>query len=181
MTCRSVRIVVLCEDRQHESFVRRFLREVGWNTRSLRIERPPAGRGSAERYVHERFPVELQAVRSKGGERAYLIVMVDGDSRGVKGRRESLGEACSRQQTEPPRDADHVLVCVPTWNIETWFAYLGGETVDEARPDYPRLAHERDCDPFARVLAGMCRHRALRSPFPTSLQDVCEGYRRVFG
>ena len=178
---RSVRIVVLCEDRQHESFVRRFLREIGWNTRSLRIARSPSGRGSAEQYVHERFPAELQAVRSKGGERAYLIVIVDGDNQGVSGRRASLEEACVRQQKHPPQDSDHVLVCVPTWTIETWFSYLGGETVDETQPDYPRLSHERDCDPFAKELATMCRHQELRSPSPTSLQDACNNYQRVFG
>lgn len=74
-----------------------------------------------------------------------------------------------------------MLVCVPTWNIETWFSYLGGETVDETQPDYPRLSHERDCDPFAKELATMCRHQELRSPSPTSLQDACNNYQRVFG
>lgn len=178
---RRVRVVLLCEDRQHEAFVTRFLREVGWETRSLRVERAPAGRGSAEQYVRERFPAELQAVREKRGENAYLFVMVDGDNQGSAGRRASLAATCEEHRINPPSNADQLLVCVPTWSIETWLAYLGGETVDETRPGYPRLDRPRDCRPLVRELARMCRDRSLRVPAPRSLQDTCDRYRDLLG
>ena len=152
---RSVRIVLLCEDRQHESFVTRFLREAGWERRNFRIVRAPSGKGSAEQYVRERFPAELQAVRAKRGEQAYLFVMVDGDAHGAAGRMESLVAICEQHRIIPPNDADQVLVCVPTWNIETWLAYLRGETVDETRSGYPRLDRPRDCGPLVKELAKM--------------------------
>ena len=92
---RSVRIVLLCEDRQHETFVRRFLRRDGWDLRNIRVQIAPHGRGSAEQFVREQFPKELQAVRSKRNERVRLIVMIDGDDKGVRARRVSLDDACT--------------------------------------------------------------------------------------
>ena len=125
--------------------------------------------------------MELQAVRSKGGEQASLIAMLDGDSQGVAGRRSSLATSCIESGINPPSDADHVLVCIPTWNIETWLAYLGGETVDEGSADYPRLARPRDCTPMFAVLVEVCRGRTVRDPFPPSLEDTCTRYHRLFG
>ena len=66
---------------------------------------------------------------------------------------------------------------IPTWNIETWFAYLDGGAVDEARSDYPRLPRERDCQRHVTVLADMCRAGALRQPCPPSLDRTCDEYR----
>ena len=178
---RNVQIVLLCEDEQHEAFARRLLRGLGWDARNIRVERSPPGRGSAEQYVRERFPDELEAVRSRHGKSAHLIVMIDGDNQGVAGRRASLAAACHTKDVSPPSDADPVVISVPTWNIETWLAYLSGETVNESRGDYPRLARARDCRPMVRVLADMCRERTLRAPHPRSLEDTCTQYRRVFG
>jgi len=42
MSMRRVMIVLLCEDSQHESFVRRFLKTMGWDTRQLRVEKAPS-------------------------------------------------------------------------------------------------------------------------------------------
>ena len=157
------------------------MKKMGWNTRDLRVEKASSGRGSAEQYVRKRFPTELQVLRSKGGEQVYLIVMVDGDDRGVAGREASLASTCRENGIDPPSDPDHVLVCVPTWNIETWLSYLGGETVDERNADYPRLDRPRDCKPMVDELVDMCRRGALRSPFPPSLEDTCARYQRLFG
>ncbi len=178
---RNVRVVVLCEDRQHEAFLRRFLRKTHWNTRDLRIERAPMVRGSAESYVRSRFPRELQALRSKGEEEAYLIVLIDGDRQGSHGRISSLETACVERGTSPPNNGERVMICVPTWNIETWIAYLDGQTVDENRSDYPRLPRQRDCEPAVQNLVEMCRERTLRAPFPSSLEAACLEYQRVFG
>ena len=178
---RNVRIVLLCEDVQHETFATKLLVALGWHLRDFRVVRSPSGRGSAEQYVREHFPIELRGIRSKRGERAYLIVMIDGDDRGVAGRRASLDAACTERQITPPSDADQVLVCVPTRNIETWLAYLDGEVIDETKRDYPRLDRPRDCRPHVQTLADMCSQQALRSPSPPSLEDTCTQYGRVFG
>lgn len=178
---RNVRIVLLCEDVQQETFAKKLLVALGQRLRDFRVVRSPSGRGSAEQYVRERFPLELRGIRSKRGERAYLVVMVDGDDKGVFGRRASLDAACVKCQIPPPSDADQVLICVPTWNIETWLAYLDGEAVEENRRDYPRLDRPRDCAPHVQTLAEMCSRDTLRAPSPSSLEDTCTRYRHVFG
>lgn len=131
-------MVLLCEDKQHRAFVTRLIHRLGWKPRDLRIEQSPTGRGSAEHYVRNRFPRELQWLRSKGVERVYLIVMVDGDAAGVSKRKASLSAACHQLGVPPPGDADNVVICVPSWNIETWLAYLGGKTVDETNANTPK-------------------------------------------
>lgn len=178
---RNVRIVLLCEDAQHEAFAKKLLVALGWRLRDFRVVRAPSGRGSAEQYVRERFPIELRGVRSKRGEKAFLVVMIDGDDKGVSGRRASLDAACTERQIAPSSDADQLLVCVPTWNIETWLAYLDGQVVDESKRDYPRLDRPRDCGAHAQVLADMCNRNTLRPPYPPSMQDSCIQYRHVFG
>lgn len=178
---RNVRVVILCEDQQHEVFLRRFFKNMGWTLRDLRRVPSPPGQGSAEQFVRERFPLELKGLRSKGGEQVYLVVMVDGDARGIAARRDSLNAACEQQGIPPPRDTDRVLICVPTWNIEAWLAYLGGEAVDETKSNYPRLDRSRDCESLVNELAEMCRNGILREPAPQSLEDSCVSYRRVFG
>lgn len=179
---RKVRIVLLCEDTQHETFSRRFLEKAGWTVRDIRIVKGANGRGSAEQFIRERFPDELVIYRSRKHDASVaLLVMVDGDNRGVRRRVDELDTAC-RQRDIPCRDpGEHVLVFVPTWRIETWLAYLGGETVDEEKRDYPRLSRPRDCQPHVDRLAAMCRSDALREPAPSSLIAACTEYRRWSG
>lgn len=136
----------------------------------------------AEQFVREHFPEQLEEHRRRRNRVSVaLIVMVDGDDRGVDQRIAGLDDAC-RQRNIPSREpSENVLVLVPTWRIETWLAYLGGETVDEEKRDYPRLPRPRDCQPHVDRLADMCRSDALRKPAPSSLVAACTEYRRWSG
>jgi hypothetical protein len=169
---RRAQIVLLCEDSQHEAFVRRLLSRAGWDRRKIRVEKAPAARGSGEQFVRERFPAELEAIRRGHVERA-LVVMIDGDRRGRAGRLAQLDEACQAAGIGPRTAADRVVVAVPTWCIETWLAYLDGEAVDEERQGYPRLARERDCQRHVDELGKMCDAGRLRAPAPESLEASC--------
>ena len=145
---RNVQVVLLCEDRQHETFGRRFLAKAGWTIRHIRVEMAPKGRGSGEQFVRNRFPEELEAYRRrKHRVSVALLVMVDGDNQGVERRVAELDSACRERNIRCRDPGEQVLVFVPTWRIETWFAYLGGETVDEEKRDYPRLSRPRECQP----------------------------------
>ena len=68
---RTVQIVLLCEDAQHETFVRRFLSETGWETRAMRVEKAPAGRGSAEQYVRRQFPRDIEGSPPSTGQSGF--------------------------------------------------------------------------------------------------------------
>jgi len=175
---RTVQLVLLCEDSQHETFARRFLGKAGWSTRRLRIERVPPPRGSGAAFVRDRFPEELSAYRANRHRVAQgLIVLLDGDSRGVDARLKELESACRTQGIDPRTDDDKVAIFIPTWRIETWLAYLGGADVDETSKDYPKLDRPRDCQQQVNALWEMYQRRALRQPAPPSLEAACAEYQ----
>jgi hypothetical protein len=169
-----VELVILCEDRQQESFVREFARAVhGRTLRHVRVLVQPRGEGSGEQWVRERLPREVRAVRGAASATA-LVAITDTDSRE---RLRQLQHHCESQGIAWPRPGERVLVLLPCRNIETWLAYLAGETVAEERPSpYPRLARQSQCRPHVAELARMCRDGALREPAPDSLRQACVGY-----
>ena len=172
-----MRLTLLCEDTQHEAFARRFLEKTGWSTHQLRVEKAPGGRGAAEQFIRKRFPTELKEHRRRHGN-VSLAVLIDGDSRGVAGRLAQLDAACDQEQIPRRESGEPVFILVPTWSIETWFAYLNGKTVAEDRRDYPRLSREKECQQHVAELHGMCRSRQFKEPVPPSLTAACQEYQR---
>ena len=127
----------------------------------------PEGAIPAEQFVREQFVRELQEYRGRRNQVACaLAVMIDGDNAGVGQRRATLDDACREAGIEPRQNGESVAVFVPTWNIETWIAYLNGGNVDEGRRNYPRLARERECRAQVNNLVGMRRQHDLRPPAP---------------
>ena len=169
--------MLLCEDKQQETFAYRFLRKMGWTRHQIRIRPAKPGKGSAEQYVRNRFPKELVEHRRNSVAQA-LMVMMDGDKLGIRGRMAELDDACTIAKTRPRNSKEYVLVFIPTWRIETWLAYLSGATVDETKRDYPRLRRPRDCAPHVTTLVEMCQENRLRQPAPASLAAACREYRR---
>ena len=171
--------MLLCEDKQQSTFVYRFLIEMGWRKNQIRIRSAKPGKGSAEQFVRNRFPKELNEHRARPSVSRALMVMMDGDNRGISGRMAELADACTKAKTSPRTQKEQdVLVFIPTWRIETWLAYLESETVDETKRDYPRLPRPRDCARHVDTLVKMCRNKALRKPAPASLAAACDEYRR---
>jgi hypothetical protein len=103
--------------------------------------------------------------------------MLDGDAAGVAARIAALNAACRAVGVQPRQNDDRVAVFVPTWRIETWLAYLDGDTVDEPNQNYPELRRERDCKRHVQVLVEMCHNGRLRDPAPSSLESACDEYR----
>lgn len=173
-----VRITLLCEDSQTDSFVRRFLRRRNFRGRDVRTLPLPEGRQSGEQWVRERYPAELRTIRGRRG--AWLIVVTDADDHSTNDRRGQLDAACQERNVPARTDADPVILIVPRRNIETWLAYLdAGKPVDEDKT-YPRLRRARDCDRHAGTLFSMCRGaRQLDAAAPPSLRKACEEYGRL--
>jgi hypothetical protein len=174
---RNVQVVILCEDRQHEAFARRFLTRTGRHVRVQRVEINPKGRGSGEQFVRQRFVKELAYYRArKHRVEQALIVLIDADGRDVAARIEQVENGCIEAGGERRQRDERVAIFVPARNIETWLAYLEGQTVNE-NDTYPKLKHERDCGRHADHLYTMCQQRALRNPSPPSLDAACEEFR----
>ena len=177
MSIRRVKIVLLCEDSQHEAFTVRFLKGMGWNTRELRVEKNPAARGSAEQWVREKFPDELRFYRQRRQRAASgLIAMVDADTRDVQDRINEFEAGCNAKQIPFRAYNEAVAIGVPKRNIETWIHYLNGQQVNE-QDDYPKLDRERACKPAVNNLVQLCKSTGLRPDAPPSLVAACDEYR----
>lgn len=181
---RSVQIVLLCEDRQHEAFARRFLKKIGKDYRVQRVERVnPKGRGSGEQFVRERFKKELEYYRlRKHRVGQALIVLIDADTKSNGRESQNPHERVMARirelesAAETRKNDECVIIFVPARNIETWLAYLEGQTVNENKV-YPHLKRERDCQHHVDCLFEMCQEGILRQPAPTSLEEACREYR----
>ena len=173
----SAKVVLLCEDTQTESFVRRFLRHRNIRHRDLFTKPLPHGAQSGEQWVRTQFPKELKAIRARQG--AWLVVVIDADTRTTEQTHNWLNAECRRRGVEARTPEDPVVVAVPKRNIETWFAFLKtGETPCEDRR-YPRLKQVRDCRPLAAKLFRMCHEeQELPASAPPSLVAACSEYRK---
>jgi hypothetical protein len=176
---RNANVIILCEDRQHEAFARRFLVRAGYHRRRLRVQVSPKGRGSGEQFVRERFGEELGYYRNRQHRvQQVLVVLIDADKKTTADRIRQMERICSEGGVQPRQPNERVAVFVPARNIETWLAYLGGETVDETRErPYPRLRHESDCQQHVNALHDMCARQTLRQPSPPSLDAACNEYQ----
>ena len=167
------RISILCEDKQHAAFIRRFLRKRKWRIHTLSL--PVSGEGSAEKFVRDKYPKYLDAVRKRNGK---LAVVIDGNTVGALERMRQLDTACVRENIDPRNPTDPAAVFIPTRNIETWLAYLDGKSVDETQ-SYPPLEEEGECKRHVTALIKMCSANKLRPPAPPSLQAACEEYAKL--
>ena len=130
-----VRITLLCEDSQTDTFVRRFPRRRKFRGRDIRTLPLPHGTGSGEQWVRQRYPVELRAMRAV--QNAYLIVVTGAYIGSTQARRAQLEAECEREGVPRIREDERVLVIVPRRNIETWLAYLERKDVDESSSPHP--------------------------------------------
>lgn len=176
MSSRRVRLVLLCEDSQHEVFTRRFLRGMGWETRELRVERSPSARGSAEQWVRERFATELKAYRGRRSRAtSALVTMIDADAGTVQDRINEMKDTCCTKQIQFRASDEAVAIAVPKRNIETWIHYLNGNPVNE-EDEYPRLDRASECQDAVDALLRQCRPPGLGPDAPPSLTAACDEY-----
>lgn len=170
-------VILLCEDKQHEAFARRFFQEMGINKRRIRVVSAPRGLGSAEQWIRDNYPKQVKALReNRHIQGVRLIVVVDEDTSHTKSRAMSLRESLTNADLEPRAEDERVIHAIPARNIETWIAYLQGGDVNET-DSYPKLARERECSEAVTELYIMCKNRELRRPFPDSLARACEEFR----
>ncbi len=172
----SARIVLLCEDQDTNRFVRRFLSHRNFKARDTHTVALPDGRQSGEQWVRTRYPAELKAIR--GRQNAFLLAVVDADNRTTTARRSQLDQECDKQGVPNRTSEEPVIVIVPRRNIETWFAYLDGVSVDETTK-YSRRS-PKDHHALADNLYQMCHERQqLVEPVPSSLDEACLEYRKL--
>ena len=128
MARERVRALVLCEDRKQESFLRAILK--GLRIEDVRSEVAPRGKGSAEQWVRLRFPDQARAFRSQAPHQANLVLLVatDGDAMGGVARKATLDQSLESKGHVARSPDERIAYMVPTWSIETWLAWLSGQS-----------------------------------------------------
>jgi len=172
-----IQVVVICEDLQHEVFIRALLYRRGFGPHDVRYE--SSTHGDAKKFVRDRLPEEVNALRGYHGKSRMLIVMADADNLSVHDRLQTLDKALADLNITPIGQSDPVFYFAPKWEIETWLAYLGGQTVDENPSNYRKLSRESDAYPLVDSLGKMCDSQSLRPTPPPSLERACQTYRQM--
>lgn len=98
MPSNRVKIIVRCEDRQQRSFIYRFLVAKGINRHDINIENSPGGKGAATQWVLERYPIEVQALRSGPPASEGLISIIDADNYRKRQHDDALKQAAQRSR-----------------------------------------------------------------------------------
>lgn len=178
MSNRTSQIVILCEDTQQESFIRRFLKKAhGIESNLLRVVKNPGGKGSEEQFVRKCSPIELNAMRRRNAK-TTAIAAIDADLTETSERIRQLNIACKRAGIEPTISNDNVASVIPKRNIGTWIAWQNGQSVDETTA-YPGLSNESDCQPAVEKLYDHCTQNITLPDFPDSLAKACVEYHKV--
>lgn len=174
MSPRTIEVIVVCEDSQHEAFLRRALGGLGYHRRKIRVEKSPSGRGAADAWVLQRLPALLRVYRQRQVEHV-VILMMDVDRSSLKERQQQLDDICRAQGVDPRAPDERVAVLLPGRNIETWLAYLNGKDVDETSA-YAKLRFAGDYQLHVDALLDGCQRGQLREPVPPSLAHACQEY-----
>lgn len=175
-------IVILCEDKAHEVFVRRFLKKgCGVEERVIRVPAFPGGKGSGKKYVEDKIEQEAKALRMRHAS-TVLVVVRDADEDSVDKVRSILDSKI----VPPRRNTEQIAYIVPKWHIGTWIAYLAGEVVDESdgqtyKNRYGTTSEKKDAHEYVDQFADHCRrNRDIELP-PDSLKRACEEFKRIRG
>ncbi len=176
-------VVVLCEDRKQDRFIRQFLKIHGIGSRKTTVDTAPRSKGAADAFIRQRFPSEVKAYRSKRNYmNVCLIVIIDADPpNSPEDRKRMLDQALQDQGAEKLTQNDRVAIVVPKRNIETWMHFLTDQETDE-QTDYKQSHPDSDCKPCAKKLKELqLQFRGGTPPenLPDSLQQACHELERI--
>ena len=172
MADRYTQVVILCEDVMHLNFVRRYLIHRGIESRRIRGNVAPSGRGAGSQYVLNSYPKEVRAIRSRPHIRAGLVAMIDADNLSIEERLGQL-EKSLVEDGQHGRGADERIAALsPKRNIETWIFRLLGNDVDE-KTDYKERVSSSDLKPSVAAFAELCPQKPADISVP-SLRHGCE-------
>ncbi len=127
MSNDSWRLILLCEDRRTERFLRRLCER--YNAKVQDVVVAPAGKQDASEWVKRQYPDLAAKWRSKNYQKTLgLLVAIDGDNHGVAARHSELDAELERREMRRRTAQESIALFVPTWSIETWLALLCGKT-----------------------------------------------------
>jgi hypothetical protein len=133
MPRREVRVVVLYEDKAHDSFLRKLVKNL--RLEPVRFEKCVDSTG-----VLRRLATEVDALRAEKHQKNLgLVVCIDADEKGLDGRIAELKKRIHDLTQDGARaEGERIALVVPALEIENWYVHLcspAARPVDETR-DY---------------------------------------------
>ncbi len=176
---KASQIIILCEDKAHEVFVKHFLKKWGVKPRAIRVPTYPNGKGSGKKHVEDNISTEAEALRSRHAS-TILLVIQDADQLSVDQIKANL----NAKLLSPRDDHEPIAYIIPKWHIQTWIAYLDGKNVNEEDKNiyknmYGKLSESKDAHQFIDKLADHCRQNIQLETPPDSLFAACEEFNRI--
>ncbi len=176
---KASQIIILCEDKAHEVFAKRLLKRWGVKPRAIRVPPYPNGKRSGKKYVEDQLSLEAEALRRRHAS-TILLVIQDADEFSVNAITSRLDEKLGA----PRGENEQIAYVIPKWHIQTWFAYMDGQNVDESdkktyKDQYGKISESKEAHPLIDRLADNCmKNRELESP-PDSLAAACGEFDRI--
>ena len=131
---------ILCEDKQMQGFMIQFLRHQNINRHHIRVVSGPGGLGSGEEFVRKQLSAELRELQRKNYRRIALIVFTDADNCTVEERTGFLQREVPEQTLSKTKD---LLIWIPKRHVETWIAFLRGDSDVNEEKNYRHSTPER--------------------------------------
>jgi hypothetical protein len=177
----SAQVVILAEDRQHQTFAYRWLVRRGFGPRQIRLLPVVAGKGAGEQDVRKRYPQEVENHRKRAHHmECQLVVVIDADTRSIQDRMQQLDQALTEVHLEKRSPDEAICLLIPKRNIETWIHYLLTSSADE-ETDYKRPEKTgEECKEAAQRLAETHPLQSPPAEFLPSLQQGWRELKRVF-
>lgn len=180
MTERIANIIVLCEDKEQQNLIRRYLGCCG-TSHGVRYLPLVGSAGAGSQYVREQFPQQVKQCRTILGRKAscLLIVMTDADNLTVTQRENSLIGELSESIDVPISQSEPIVVLIPKWHVETWIKCLLGATMNEGDSHKPSV-EAGEIKRAAAALHAWTRENATVGPTcVTSLRTSLPRWRRI--
>ncbi len=172
------RVFILCEDQEHNYFIRTFFKSLGVGDRKFDTYPLVDGSRSAEGHVRERLPEALDKIR-KNRENVFLVVVSDADKNNpnLSDRVKQWNEELHSRGLPVICKEDRILCLVPKRNIETWFAWIDGEeAIDETKDYKQRYRRPKAGDYGKRFFEKYTEYRSRDTrcdDAPRSVRDAC--------
>jgi hypothetical protein len=133
---RKLRCALLCEDLEQERLLRPILQKL-----FCRVYVEPRKPNGGAAFVLGQVARRARTVRQRPHESVGLVIVIDGDATGLRGRLEEV-QGCLSAGGLPGADSDpRIAVCVPCRNVETWELWLLGRRDLDEVTDYKTVTH----------------------------------------
>ncbi len=181
MSKRKINLLIVCEDLQQSTFIRRYLIKRGFNRGKIRVKHTPSGRGSGEQFVRRQLVKEVKLHRQRrsyGKGVTALVAMIDADKMSVRERLDQINKELASADLAQITPDEKIAIFVPKRNIETWIEYAAARNIDET-VTYPKLKTPNSCQREVEMYVNTICKTGLPHNAPSSLAHACDELGKI--